>query len=112
MEKYGTEKFRAYSQGYCGSYEFKYHYVAAYGPVWSEGGERGVYKSTDGGQTWNAVKTVSNYTGCNDLVMDPRNPNVLYASFHQRMRKVFTYIGGGPESALYKTTDGGATWKK
>jgi photosystem II stability/assembly factor-like uncharacterized protein len=87
-------------------------YVAAYGPVWSEGGERGVYKSTDGGVTWNAVKTVSNYTGCNDLVMDPRNPNVLYASFHQRMRKVFTYIGGGPESALYKTTDGGATWKK
>jgi photosystem II stability/assembly factor-like uncharacterized protein len=87
-------------------------YVAAYGPVWSEGGERGVYKSTDGGATWNAVKTVSNYTGCNDLVMDPRNPNVLYASFHQRMRKVFTYIGGGPESALYKTTDGGATWKK
>nr|WP_294990693.1 hypothetical protein [uncultured Sediminibacterium sp.] len=87
-------------------------YVAAYGPVWSEGGERGVYKSVDGGQTWNAIKTVSNYTGCNDLVMDPRNPNVLYASFHQRMRKVFTYIGGGPESALYKTTDGGATWKK
>lgn len=87
-------------------------YVAVYGPVWSEGGERGVYKSTDGGITWNAVKTVSNYTGCNDLVMDPRNPNVLYAAFHQRMRKVFTYIGGGPESALYKTTDGGATWKK
>lgn len=87
-------------------------YVAAYGPVWSEGGERGVYKSTDGGLTWNAVKTVSNFTGCNDLVMDPRDPNVLYASFHQRMRKVFTYIGGGPESALYKTTDGGATWKK
>ena len=87
-------------------------YVAAYGPVWSEGGERGVYKSTDGGLTWNAIKTVSNYTGCNDLVMDPRNPNVLYASFHQRMRKVFTYIGGGPESALYKTTDGGVTWKK
>lgn len=87
-------------------------YVAAYGPVWSEGGERGVYKSTDGGLTWNAVKTVSNFTGCNDLVMDPRDPNVLYASFHQRMRKVFTYIGGGPESVLYKTTDGGVTWKK
>jgi photosystem II stability/assembly factor-like uncharacterized protein len=44
--------------------------------------------------------------------MDPRNPNVLYAAFHQRMRKVFTYIGGGPESAIYKTTDGGTTWKK
>ncbi len=87
-------------------------YVAAYGPVWSEGGDRGVYKSTDGGATWSCVKSVSAYTGCNDLVMDPRNPNVLYAAFHQRMRKVFTYIGGGPESALYKTTDGGTTWKK
>ena len=87
-------------------------YVAAYGPVWSEGGERGVYKSTDGGQTWASIKSVSAYTGCNDLVMDPSDPNTLYAAFHQRMRKVFTYIGGGPESALYKTTDGGATWKK
>ncbi len=87
-------------------------YVGAYGPVWNEGGERGVYKSTDGGVTWTNVKSVSAYTGVNDLVMDPRNPDVLYAAFHQRMRKVFTYIGGGPESALYKTTDGGATWKK
>jgi len=87
-------------------------YVGAYGPVWSEGGERGVYKSTDGGVTWINVKSVSAYTGCNDLVMDPRNPEVLYAAFHQRIRKVFTYIGGGPESALYKSTDGGATWKK
>lgn len=87
-------------------------YVAAYGPVWSDGGERGVYKSTDGGETWICVKAVSAYTGCSNLIMDPRNPQVLYAAFHQRQRKVFTYIGGGPESALYKTTDGGATWKK
>ncbi len=87
-------------------------YVAAYGPVWSEGGDRGVYKSTDGGQTWTNVKSVSAYTGCNDLVMDPRDPKTLYASFHQRMRKVFTYIGGGPESAVFKSTDGGATWTK
>lgn len=87
-------------------------YVGAYGPVWSEGGDRGVYKSTDGGATWTNVKSVSAYTGCNDLVMDPRNPNILYAAFHQRMRKVFTYIGGGPESAIYKSTDGGTTWKK
>lgn len=85
-------------------------WVAAYGPVWSDGGERGVYKSTDGGDTWTCVKSVSDYTGCNELVMDPRNPNVLYAAFHQRQRKVFTYIGGGPESGLYKTTDGGETW--
>lgn len=87
-------------------------YVGAYGPVWSEGGERGVYKSIDGGTTWTLIKSVSAYTGCNDLVMDPRNPDVLYAAFHQRIRKVFTYIGGGPESAIYKTVDGGATWKK
>lgn len=85
-------------------------WVAAYGPVWSNGGERGVYKSTDGGDTWTCVKQVSDYTGCNELVMDPRNPNVLYAAFHQRQRKVFTYIGGGPESGLFKTTDGGETW--
>ncbi|TAH17807.1 MAG: glycosyl hydrolase [Cytophagales bacterium] len=87
-------------------------YVGAYGPVWSEGGERGVYKSTDGGATWSCVKSVSAYTGCNDLVIDPRNPKVLYAAFHQRIRKVFTYIGGGSESAIYKSSDGGATWKK
>ncbi len=87
-------------------------YVAAYGPVWSEGGDRGVYKSTDGGLTWKCVKAVSKYTGCNDLIIDPNNPDVLYAAFHQRMRKVFTYIGGGPESALYKSMDGGNTWTK
>jgi len=87
-------------------------YVAAYGPVWSDGGERGVYKSTDGGETWTCVKSVSDYTGCNNLIMDPRDSKVLYAAFHQRQRKVFTYIGGGPESALFKSTDGGATWKK
>ncbi|MFN0175378.1 MAG: WD40/YVTN/BNR-like repeat-containing protein [Saprospiraceae bacterium] len=87
-------------------------YVAAYGPVWSDGGERGVYKSTDGGESWTCVKSVSDYTGCNNLVMDPRDPKVLYAAFHQRQRKVFTYIGGGPESALFKSTDGGTTWKK
>lgn len=87
-------------------------YVAAYGPVWKEGGDRGVYKSIDGGANWTCIKSVSQYTGCNDLVMDPRNPKVLYAAFHQRMRKVFTYVGGGPESAVYKTEDGGLSWKK
>ncbi len=87
-------------------------YVAAYGPVWAEGGERGVYKTTDGGKTWKCVKSISAFTGCNDLVMDPRNPEVIYAAFHQRMRKVFTYIGGGPETSLFKSTDGGTTWQK
>jgi photosystem II stability/assembly factor-like uncharacterized protein len=87
-------------------------YVAAYGPVWSSGGERGIYKTTDGGKTWKQVLNVSEHTGFNEIHMDPRNSNVLYAAAHQRQRKVFTYIGGGPESALYKSTDGGATWNK
>src|SRR6476619_1507508 len=87
-------------------------YVAAYGPLWSSGGERGIYKKIDGGKTWKAVLTISENTGFNEVMIDPRNSNVLYAAAHQRQRKVFTYIGGGPESALYKSTDAGATWNK
>lgn len=87
-------------------------YVAAYGPLWSDGGERGIYKTIDGGKTWKAVLAVSKYTGFNEIHIDPRNSNVLYATAHQRQRKVFTYIGGGPESAVYKSTDAGATWSK
>ncbi len=87
-------------------------YVAVYGPLWTSGGERGIYKTTDGGKTWKAILTVSEHTGCNEILMDPRNNNILYATAHQRQRKVFTYIGGGPESAMYKSTDAGATWNK
>lgn len=87
-------------------------YVAAYGPVWNSGGERGIYKTTDGGKTWKQVLFVSEHTGFNEVMVDPRHPNIVYAAAHQRQRKVFTYIGGGPESALYKSTDGGATWNK
>lgn len=87
-------------------------YVAAYGPLWSEGGERGIYKTTDGGDTWERVLHVSDYTGFNEVHLDPRNPDVLYATAHQRMRKVWTYIGGGPESAIYKSEDAGKTWRK
>jgi photosystem II stability/assembly factor-like uncharacterized protein len=87
-------------------------YVAAEGSVWGPGGERGVFKTTDGGKTWNAVLTISENTGVRDMVMDPRNPDVIYASAHQRRRHVFTKINGGPESAIYKTTDGGKTWNK
>lgn len=87
-------------------------YVAAYGPVWSSGGERGIYKTTDGGKTWKQVLFVSEHTGFNEVMVDPRHPNIVYASAHQRQRKVFTYVGGGPESAMYKSTDGGATWNK
>lgn len=87
-------------------------YVAAYGPLWSAGGERGVYKTTDGGKTWEAILTIDEHTGVNDIIMDPRNPDVLYAAAHQRRRRVFTYVGGGPESGIYKTTDGGKNWEK
>ncbi|MEO7311186.1 MAG: hypothetical protein ABIX01_12365 [Chitinophagaceae bacterium] len=87
-------------------------YVAAYGPLWNSGGERGIYKTIDGGKTWKNILSISEHTGCNEVMMDPRNSNILYAAAHQRQRKVFTYIGGGPESALYKSTDGGATWNK
>ncbi|BFP41977.1 hypothetical protein FGF1_28220 [Flavobacteriaceae bacterium GF1] len=87
-------------------------YVAAIGPLWSSGGDRGLYKTEDGGVTWNAVLTVDEHTGVNDVVMDPRNPDVLYASAFQRRRHVFTYVGGGPGSGIHKSEDGGKTWNK
>ncbi|GAB4249335.1 MAG: hypothetical protein Kow0079_01920 [Vicingaceae bacterium] len=87
-------------------------YVAAYGPLWSDGGDRGIYKTEDGGKTWTQVLKVSDKTGFCDLIMDPSNPNTLYAAAHQRRRHVFTYVGGGPESGIYKTVDGGKTWEK
>jgi len=87
-------------------------YVAAQGPLWSPGGDRGLYKTTDGGKTWTAVLTVSENTGVTDVVMDPRDPDVLLAAAWQRRRHVFTLINGGPESSLHKTTDGGKTWRK
>jgi len=85
-------------------------YVAAIGPLWNKGGERGLYKTTDGGETWNAVLTIDEHTGVNDVVMDPRDPNVLYASTLQRRRHVYTYVGGGPGSGLHKSVNGGETW--
>lgn len=87
-------------------------YVAAYGPLWSAGGDRGIYKTTDGGKTWNNILSVSENTGFNEIHMDPRNNRVLYATAHQRRRQGFTYISGGPESGVYKSTDAGATWNK
>lgn len=87
-------------------------FVAAIGPLWSSGGERGVYKTTDGGATWKAVLTIDEHTGVNEIVMDPRNPDVLYASAFQRRRHVFTYLGGGPQSGIYKSIDGGMNWVK
>ncbi|MFN8573644.1 MAG: hypothetical protein U0132_16435 [Gemmatimonadaceae bacterium] len=87
-------------------------YVAAQGPLWSAGGDRGLYKTSDGGKTWEQVLKISENTGVSDVVMDPRDPNVLIASAYQRRRHFFTLIDGGPESAIYRTTDGGKTWTK
>ena len=87
-------------------------YVAAQGPLWAAGGDRGIYKTADGGKTWKRMLTISDNTGVTDLVMDPRNPDVLYAAAYQRRRHVWTLIDGGPESALYKSRDAGATWQK
>jgi photosystem II stability/assembly factor-like uncharacterized protein len=87
-------------------------WVAAQGPLWASGGDRGVYKTTDGGKTWKQVLKVDEWTGANEVHIDPHDPSVLYASTYQRHRKVWTLIDGGPGSAIWKSTDGGETWTK
>ncbi len=86
-------------------------WVAAQGPLWSKGGERGVYKTIDGGKTWKRTLSVNEWTGATDLLLDPENPEVLYAATWQRHRSVANYLGSGPGSGLHKSTDGGLTWK-
>ncbi|MFZ5971013.1 MAG: WD40/YVTN/BNR-like repeat-containing protein [Bacteroidota bacterium] len=87
-------------------------YVAAIGPLWKEGGDRGLYKTEDGGKTWAQVLKLDEHTGVTDAVMDPRNPDVIYAAAFQRRRHDYAYVSGGPGSGIYKTTDGGKTWAK
>ncbi len=87
-------------------------YVAAQGPLWRGGGDRGVYKTTNGGKSWDRVLHVSDDTGINEVHMDPRNPNTLYASSYQRRRRQWTLVDGGPESTIYKSTDAGRSWNK
>ncbi len=85
-------------------------YVAAQGPLWSGGGDRGLFKTTDGGKTWNNILSAGEYTGVTDIMMDPRNPDRLYAATWQRQRTVAAYIGGGPETGIHISEDGGETW--
>ena len=87
-------------------------YVAAQGPLWSAGGQRGLYKSIDGGATWEKILGGGEYTGVNEVVMDPSNPDLLYAATHQRFRNVAALIDGGPESGIHKSSDGGKNWRK
>ncbi|MEL6110580.1 MAG: glycosyl hydrolase, partial [Planctomycetota bacterium] len=87
-------------------------YVAAQGPLWKEGGDRGLYKTTNGGKDWSKVLSISENTGINEVLMDPTNPDILYASAYQRRRHTWVLIDGGPESGIHKSTDGGKTWKK
>jgi photosystem II stability/assembly factor-like uncharacterized protein len=87
-------------------------FVAAEGSAWGPGGDRGLYKTIDGGVTWNKVLEVSEQTGINNVIMDPEDPDVMYATSEQRRRHVFTKIGGGPESTVYRSTDGGESWEK
>jgi photosystem II stability/assembly factor-like uncharacterized protein len=87
-------------------------YVAAQGPLWSPGGDRGLYKSTDRGATWKQVLAIGENTGVSEVVLDPRDPETLYAVAYQRRRHVWTLIDGGPESGIHKSTDGGQSWTK
>ena len=87
-------------------------YAAALGHLWGPNPERGVYKTTDGGKTWNQVLKINDDTGVSDLAMDPQSPDTLYAAAYERRRTPFGFDGGGPASAIYKTVDGGVTWKK
>ncbi len=86
--------------------------VAAQGPLWSIGGDRGFYISEDGGKNWKKTLGDDEWTGVTDIVMDPRDPDLLYAATWQRGRTVATYVGGGPGSGIHKSTDGGYTWKE
>ena len=87
-------------------------WVAAQGPLWSKGGDRGLFKTSDGGKTWKKVLGAGPWTGVTSVVMDPRDPDVLYAATWQRHRTVAAYMGGGPETGIHRSLDGGETWQR
>jgi len=86
--------------------------VAAEGPLWSSGGERGVYRSTDGGQTWSRVLHVDDDTGATDVLFHPTDPSVVYAAMYERRRSAWSFLAGGQGSGIYKSTDAGVTWRE
>ena len=85
-------------------------WVTVQGPLWSKGGDRGLYKSTDGGLTWKKTLGDDAWTGVTDLIMDPRNPDRMYAATWQRHRTVAAYMGGGPKTGIFRSDDGGDSW--
>jgi photosystem II stability/assembly factor-like uncharacterized protein len=87
-------------------------FVAAAGPLWGAGGDRGLFRTIDGGRTWKNVKNIDTHTGFTDVIFDPGNPNVIYAASLQRERRPYSYVGGGPGSGIWKSIDGGDTWTK
>ena len=87
-------------------------FVAAEGPLWSSGGERGLYKTADGGKTWQLALEIDANTGVTDVEFDPSNPDVLYAAAYQRRRHTWSLLSGGPKSGIYKSTDNGETWRQ
>ncbi len=87
-------------------------YVASQGPLWSKGGQRGLYRTTDGGKKWEKILGGNEWTGVTDLLIDPRDPDRLYAATWQRHRNVAAYMGGGPGSGIHRSMDGGDTWEE
>lgn len=87
-------------------------YVAVLGPLWSDSDERGLYKTNDGGKTWNKILFVDKTTGCSDLTLDPKDPSIVYATFWEFRRQPWAFSSGGTKSALYKSTDAGKTFNK
>jgi len=86
--------------------------VAAEGPLWASGGDRGVYKTEDGGKTWQLVLEIDKNTGVTDLEFHPTNPDIIYAAAYQRRRHTWSLLSGGPKSGIYKSTDNGANWEE
>jgi len=87
-------------------------FVAAEGPLWASGGQRGVYKTKDGGKTWQLVLKIDANTGVTDIEFDPSNPDVIYAAAYQRRRHTWSLLAGGPKSGIYKSSDNGESWRQ
>ncbi|WP_299122952.1 hypothetical protein [uncultured Winogradskyella sp.] len=111
-KKYGFEKSERIANIIVNPNNSNEVYVAVLGALWGDSEERGVYKTTDAGATWNKILYTDQRTGCADLAIDPNDPNILYASMWEFRRSGWSFESGGDKSALYKSTDGGETWNK